>query len=125
MTSHSRASVSLSVYSTPCPFAHSTERSADVVPIHHSTDGDQHVAGSLGGYRSLRGRDDLQAENLDAKSKAAVRIAVSHADLSALDVENVLPIAVQIAVDPRDLFTPAAAFAVGELHDLDRRPLDR
>ncbi len=55
-------------------FAHSTERSADVVPIHPSTDGDQHVAGSLGGYRSLRGRDDLQAENLYLRREVQERL---------------------------------------------------
>jgi formate hydrogenlyase transcriptional activator len=56
------------------PFPHSAERSADAVPIHHSNDGDQPVAGSIGAYQSVRGRDDLQAENLYLRREVQERL---------------------------------------------------
>ena len=79
------------------PFAHSTERSADVVPIHHSNDGDQHVAGSLGGYRSLRGHDDLQAENLYLRREVQERLGPGVIVGRSTAIQRVLEQARQVA----------------------------
>ena len=79
------------------PFAHSTERSADVVPIHHPNDGDQHVAGSLGGYRSLRGHDDLQAENLYLRREVQERLGPGVIVGRSAAIQRVLEQARQVA----------------------------
>ena len=79
------------------PFAHSTERSADVLPIHHSNDGDQYVAGSLGGYRSLRGHDDLQAENLYLRREVQERLGPGVIVGRSTAIQRVLEQARQVA----------------------------
>ena len=79
------------------PFAHSTERSADVVPIHHSNDGGQHVAGSLGGYPSLRGHDDLQAENLYLRREVQERLGPGVIVGRSTAIQRVLEQARQVA----------------------------
>jgi len=79
------------------PFAHSTERSADVVPIHHPNDGDQHIAGSLGAYRSLRGRDDLQAENLYLRREVQERLGSGVIVGRSAAIQRVLDQARQVA----------------------------
>jgi transcriptional regulator with GAF, ATPase, and Fis domain len=79
------------------PFAPSTERSADVVPIHHPNDGNQHFAGSLGANRSLRGRDDLQAENLYLRREVQERLGSGVIVGRSATIQRVLDQARQVA----------------------------
>jgi transcriptional regulator with GAF, ATPase, and Fis domain len=79
------------------PFAHSTERSADVVPIRHSNDGNQDVADALGAYRSRRGRDDLQAENLYLRREVQERLGPGDIVGRSTAIQRVLEQARQVA----------------------------
>ena len=79
------------------PFAHSAERPGEVVPIHHPNDDDQHSVGPLGGYRSTRGHDDLQAENLDLRREVQERLGPGVIVGRCAAIQRVLEQARQVA----------------------------
>jgi formate hydrogenlyase transcriptional activator len=75
------------------PFAHPTARPAAVVPIHPSHDGDEYV----GAYPSVRGRDDLQAENLYLRREVQERLGSGLIVGRSTAIQRVLEQARQVA----------------------------